>query len=164
MELIIKKYSELTDTEKEQVYSLILKGHEVNPQTLPARLSETALIAFFNDKNKVVATAAIKKPLESYKKSVFAKSKSNLSPDDNYFELGYVMVTKFYRGKKLASQLCEELSKKFLSDKLFATTRTDNSSMQTILQKNQFIEVGEKYLSRDSKTFLKLFVKKETVN
>lgn len=161
MELMIKKYSELTNIEKEQIYNLILKGHEVNPKTLHSRLSEAALIAFFKDSDKVVATAGIKKPLDSYKTIVFTKSKSNLSNKDYPFELGYIMVAKLYRKKKLASQLCRELCEIFSTSTLFATTKVDNLAMQSILQKNHFIEIGEKYPNRDSTAFLKLFVKQE---
>lgn len=159
MEQTIKKYSELTDSEIKQVLDLILKGGEVNPQTLPTRLSEAALIAFIKDNNEVVATATIKKPLDSYKLDVFKKSKSDLSIDDYHFELGYIMVEEKFRKDKLASRLCEELCKIYLSQNLFATTRIDNKGMQSILKKNHFTEFGKQYSNKDNTDFLKLFIK-----
>lgn len=147
-----------------QITNLILKGDEVNPQTLPNRLSESALIAFIVDNDIIIATATIKKPLDSYKKKVFANSKSNLSITDFPFELGYVMVDENRREGKLASQLCRELSKIFLSQNLFATTRTDNLRMQSILRKNYYTEIGIQYPNRTNTAFLKLFIKQKLMD
>ncbi len=159
MELNIKKHSDLTTNELKQVHDLILKGEEVNAKTLSDRFAESACIAFFKDDNLVVATATIKKPLDSYKTKVFTKSKSDLSIEDYSFELGYVMVDEKYRKDKLASRLCRELCRIFLSKKLFATTRVDNYAMQSILRKNYFIKIGEQYPNRDNTAFLILFIK-----
>ena len=164
MELIIKKYPDLTKIELEQIHNLILKGGEVSSITLLQRLSESSLFAFVVDNNIVVATATIKNPLDNYKTNVFAKSKSNLSIIDYPFELGYIMVEESYRKDKLASQLCSELCKAFLKQKLFATTRIDNTPMQSILRKNYFVEIGEQYLNKNKTAFLKLFIKQEQNN
>jgi len=164
MELLIKKYTDLTEVELKGITELILKGDEVNPITLPDRLSEAAFIAFFKDKEVIAATATIKKPLDSYKTKVFTNSKSNLSIADYLFELGYVMVEDKYREHKLASRLCRELCKVFLSHKIFATTRVDNYAMQSILNKNYFIEVGVQYPNRENTNFLKIFIKQKIMD
>ena len=164
MELKIKKHSDLTDTELTQITDLILKGDEVNEHTLSNRLSKSALIAFFVDNNVIVATATIKKPLDSYKTKVFTVSSSNLSIFDYPFELGYVMVDENCREGRLASRLCRELSKIYLSERLFATTRVDNQRMQSILKKNYFTEIGVPYPNRNNTTFLKLFIKQKLMD
>lgn len=164
MNLKIKNHSDLSNYELTQITDLILKGDEVNPETLTDRLSESTLIAFFEDNNKIVATATIKKPLDSYKTKVFTNSKSNLSINDYSFELGYVMVDENCREGKLASRLCRELSKIFLSENLFATTRTDNLRMQSILRKNYYTEIGVQYPTRNNKGFLKLFIKQKLMD
>lgn len=164
MKLEIKKYSDLSEPERVQIINLILKGDEVNSATLPNRLSESALIAYFIDSNKIMATATIKMPLDSYKTKVFYDSNSNLSISDYIYELGYVMVDENCRGGKLASRLCRELTKIFLSQNLFATTRVDNVPMQKILKNNYFSEIGIMYPNRTNTTFLKLFIKQKIMD
>lgn len=164
MELLIKKHSDLTTTELEQIQNLIINGGEVRPDTLSERLLKSSLIAFFKDNNNVVATATIKIPLDSYKAGVFSKSKPGLVIQDYLYELGYVVVDNAYQRKKLASKLCRELCRIFLSSKLFATTRVDNPFMQAILKKNYFEEIGEKYPNKDNTNFLKLYIKREIMD
>lgn len=66
MENCTKKYIELTSTEINQIEKLIIKGGEVDSKTLPNRLSNTELIAFFKQNDKIIATASIKKPTDHF--------------------------------------------------------------------------------------------------
>lgn len=159
MELFIKKYSDLDNDEKRQITNLISRGGEVNQKTLPERLAQTAMIAFLVEDNLVIATASVKIPTKGYKLHVFSESNSNISIDEYIYELGYVMVDEQFRSLKFASKLCSELCRVFLADRLFATTRTNNISMQAILLKNNFSEIGQVYLNRDNTSLIKLFVK-----
>ena len=159
MNPITKTYVQLTTDERQQILDLILLGNEVDSSTLSRSLSQSALIGIYKDKDKVIATATIKKPLGSYKKGIFTKAKTNLSADNYFFELGYVIVDENHRNKKLGQTLCQELCKLFLSKNIFATTRTNNTYMQKILADNLFIEQGTPYCSRDNTTLLKLFTK-----
>lgn len=159
MGLTFKKYSELTSDELTHVLGLILAAKEVNPKTLPQRLSEAILIGIYKVNDSIVATATIKRPLESYKLNVFTKSKTDFKKDDFEFELGYVMVDPKHRKDSLASNLCKELCNLFLSENIFATTRLDNVAMQTILKKNNFAQTGQQYKSRNNTSSLILLVK-----
>ena len=154
-----KKYSEIEKSELIKIEELILKGGEVNPNTLSERLSEADLISFAKLDKNIVATASIKKPLKNYKIKVFTKSNSKLSPEKYNFELGYIMVEKEYRQDKLASTLCKKLCEIYSLENIFATTRVENIGMKIILEKNSFIETGENYLSDNEKTNLNLYIK-----
>ena len=154
-----KKYSEIEKSELIKIEELILKGGEVNPNTLSERLSEADLISFAKLDKNIVATASIKKPLKNYKLKVFTKSNSKLSPEKYNFELGYIMVEKEYRQDKLASTLCKKLCEIYSLENIFATTRVENIGMKIILEKNSFIETGENYLSDNEKTNLNLYIK-----
>lgn len=154
-----KRYSELTDSEKSQIIELITRGAEVNPTTLPFRLEESEIVGFWIDNGIIIATATIKKPLRSYIQYVFSNAKTDLNYTDYNFELGYVYVDEKCRNQKLALRLCRHLCEIFLSEKIFATTRTDNYSMQSILTKLYFTLEGEKYANRNRTSFLQLYIK-----
>ncbi len=160
MEVILKKYSDLTSEEKFKILNLIISGGEVSSDTLPEQLTKAEIISFIKDGENIVATATIKKPRDSYKTKVFTKSCSGISNTIYQYELGYVMVEQDFRKYKLATRLCALLCEKYSNQNLFATTRIDNWGMLSILKKNLFKEVGNQYLNKDKTAFLKLFVNK----
>ena len=160
MEKFLKKYSELTLKEIEQIENLIKEGGEVDSKTLSERLSNTERISFFKENDEIVSTASIKIPTNNYKKNTFIKSQSNRSDEDFMFELGYVSTHKNFHGQKLASQLCNELCELYSSGFVFSTTRIDNEHMKSILSKNNFKETGTEFLNKDKSNFLKLYLNK----
>lgn len=160
MENYIKKYVELTPLEIKQIENLIIKGGEVDPKTLPDRLSNTERISFFKVNNEIISTASIKIPTDSYKTKTFTKSKSSRNNEDFLFELGYVSTDKNFRGEKLASKLCDKLCELYSDHHIFSTTRIDNEYMKSILSKNNFNETGIAFHNKDKSNFLKLYLNK----
>jgi predicted GNAT family N-acyltransferase len=159
MEPILRKYSDLTIDELSEITKLIIKGGEVNPETLPQQLAAAEMFAFVKNNNVIVATATIKIPLDSYKTKVFTNSNSKLLNSEYLYELGYVMVDEEFRKEKLASKLCAKLFEKYSNSKLFATTRTGNYGMLSILSKNSFEKIGIEYQNRDKTAFITLLIK-----
>ena len=160
MEDFIKKYVELTSTEIKQIEDLIIKGGEVDSQTLSERLSHTERISFFKENDKIIATASIKIPTDNYKSKTFIRSKTNKNNSDFLFELGYVSTDENYQGQKLASNLCSKLCELYSNHNVFSTTRVDNESMKSILSKNNFNETGIAFHNKDKSNFLKLYLNK----
>lgn len=154
-----KKYIELSLEEVNQIERLIISGGEIDGNNLPRRLANSKTIGYFKDKDKIIATATIKSPNPEYVKRIFEKSEVKINCDDYQLEMGYVMVDENYRGKKLASKLCDDLSNLYNKDKIFSTTKVSNEFMRKILLHNGFNEIGTKYLNNDKTDYLKLFIK-----
>ena len=159
MELYFKKYSELSQIERNQIKNLIIEGDEVNVNTLTERLSNSEIIAFYVENEKIISTATIKIPTANYKKNTFINSKTNLDFNIFEFELGYISTNINFQGKKLASKLCKELCALYPNHNIFSTTRIDNEPMKSILSKNNFKEIGNEFLNKKQTNFLKLHIK-----
>ncbi len=78
-------------------------------ETLWNRLLQAALLGYVTNAGNIIATAAIKRPLDEYADSVFAKAASEYNYDDFHHELGYVVVDPSFRNNKLATLLCEQI-------------------------------------------------------
>lgn len=159
-----KTTSALSEQEFEQAYNLILKGGEVEPNSLRVRLQNAALIGFIDDRGKIVSVAVIKNPDEEYRNGVFKKAYSKEQPDEYRYELGYVFTEEAFRRKGLARRLCKHLCYYFLSYKLYATTLVENTGMQAILLDNYFSVSGSDYESSMRKENLKLYVRQGLQN
>lgn len=162
MELYLKKYSELSQIEINQIKNLIIEGDEVNVNTLTERLSNAERISFYVENEKIISTATIKIPTANYKKNTFINSKSNVAFDNFEFELGYISTNVNFRGQKLASKLCKELCALYSKHNIFSTTRIDNEPMKLILLQNDFKEIGNEFINKKQTNFLKLHIKLKT--
>lgn len=156
MEKLFKNGKDLTVIELSEISKFIEIGGEVkNP-----RLKEAALVGFYKEDDLLFATATMKLPNANYKANIFKKAETILSNEDFEFELGYVFVTKNCRGKGYALSLCRELCKEYCLHNIFATTKSDNYSMQQILTGLGFKKEGKPYPSTERKNvLLNLFIK-----
>jgi len=159
MDIIYKVPSEISQDEINIIYSLVVRGNKVNPQTLMQRLLSSALIGYVKINDKIVATSAIKQPTKEYRDSVFAKANVVEYASMFDFELGFFFIEEEHRGKKIASNLCDSLCKKFVANNIYAATRTTNFTMHRILTKNGFVPIGTQYKNRDGTADLILFIK-----
>lgn len=154
-----KKPEELTNKEFKTIYQLILKGNEVDANTLQHRLTRAALVCFAIIDSKIIAIAVIKRPSKKYRDSIFTKAQIIDKSNQYKYELGYVFTETDYRGKKISSKLCNQLCDIFLAHNVFATTRSKNKPMQKILVKNHFLPTGVPFHNRKNTDELILFVK-----
>lgn len=159
MEINIKKYSELTEIEIQQILTLIKKGGEVDNEKLPTRFAKSKQIAFFDNEKEIIAVAAIKKPKQSYIQKISKKSNLILELENYNLEIGYVMVDENFRGQQLASKLCDKLIDLNKDEFIYATTKVQNCSMKKILLKNNFNRIGTQYLNEKKDAFLEVYIK-----
>ena len=162
LEAEVKEYAAFSKDDIAQIEQLIIEGGEVDPKTLPDRLKEAKAIAVIRDEQKLVAVAAIKQPLASYRTGVFTKAQVPGSAEEYSLELGYVYTKTKYRGFKLAGRLCRQLVDKFNDVSLFATTRTNNRAMYFILSHLGFTITGEGYENKARNANLYLYVREHS--
>jgi len=156
MQCIITNYTNCSNEEIKTIASLIIRGGEVNTQTLDQKLRRAISIGVVKDNNKIIGTASIKLPKKTYLRNVFVKSNSETIQEKFRYELGYIFVDPDYRGKHLGYSLCKCLIDSFGEHSLFATTRTDNGPMRHILQLLGFQATGNFYEGRNGVSAIQL--------
>lgn len=145
--------SELADFAK-----LIREGGEVANAGLERRVFHAQTLFFVREDKRVVAIAALKRPVQAHRASVFKKAGALLSPITFPLELGWIFVAPGARGRGLSRQLVEAAIQHARGTPLFATTRTDNHPMQASLQRCGFSRHGSDYKSDLSSAHLTLFI------
>jgi len=158
----VKRPSELTTYELEALCQLIASGGEVRKDSLRAHLLEAIIVAYVVDRGRAVAVAAIKKPHDTSSDSAFSKAASEFCYEQFSMELGYVVVEPLYRGRGVASLLCQRLCEMCRSCGVYATVRSTNHVMQVILGRNGFVKTGKPFPSRNGGEDIELFVKMGT--
>jgi len=143
----------------DSAFLLIASGGEVRKETLWDHLLKVALLGYVLDDSKIIATAAIKRPMDTYADSVFTKAMSDYDYNDFNHELGYVVIDPDFRNKRIASRLCEQLCERFFHCSLYATVRTNNPHMLSILYRNGFTDSGNIFKGRVETDCLKLLIR-----
>jgi GNAT superfamily N-acetyltransferase len=96
----------------------------------------------------LAAVAALKRPLLSYRRRVFASSRSALDPIAYNLELGYVAVSPAFARRGLSHKIVTALLAVASGENIFATTRADQPAMNRTLPAAGFRRAGIEYLSR----------------
>ncbi len=157
--IVIQAPNKVSESEFDKFAALVIVGGEV-ADGIRERLTGAYRLGFVFYENEVVGTAAIKKPLISYRRKVFSKAKTNLSPNDYSYELGWIFLHEQHRKKGQMTRLLDKMMPLTKDKSVFSTTRSDNAVMQKILPQLGFEKVGVGYKSerQPSKNIL-LFVK-----
>lgn len=143
----VKSPDELSVAELGSFVALVNEGGEVGGG-LKSRVKGAAALAMLHDvSGKLIGTAAIKKPYDSYRRDVFAKSKAELIATNYPYELGWIYLLEECRGRHLASPLISEVISRFKKAAIFGTARADNKAMHHHFCKQHFKRVGDPYLS-----------------
>lgn len=125
---------------------LVREAFDGSDEALPDRIARAHSLALHRSPSgEPVAIAALKKPLEDYRRVVFDRARADADPDDYELELGWVYVIAAHRGNRLGETLCRRLLENVPGSGLFATTRPDNQSMIGILRRLGFGRAGEPY-------------------
>ncbi|MGD0451183.1 MAG: GNAT family N-acetyltransferase [Candidatus Bathyarchaeia archaeon] len=159
----IKPPIQCTKKEIEAFFQLLKIGSEVEMRSAHEGIMRAKFLAFHYEKESLAGIAALKKPTENYKRGIFLKAKTTEQEDNFDLELGYVVTLERYRGFGICSTLVRQLIERS-QDSMYATTRTTNMAMQTVLQQNGFSKAGVPYkgkLQRVKKAdyFLQLFIR-----
>jgi GNAT superfamily N-acetyltransferase len=130
-----------------QIEKLVLLGSEVMPAGLGDRIARSVRLSWAHNESRIVAVAALKRPNERYRKSVFQKSGATESPSDWEVELGWIFVCEGHRRKSLARKLVAALFTHEPDRNVFATTREQNDPIMPLLKEFGFVQEGTAYAS-----------------
>lgn len=115
----------LADFEK-----LVIEGGAVNPQGLAQRICKASRLLFLRaPDDQLVGVGALKHPRAVYRNRVFADARATVSADEYPVELGWVVVTQSYQGRRLSTRIVGELLPYAKNENIFATTRADERIM-----------------------------------
>lgn len=151
MTTIIDRPKNIDEKILAQLIDLIENGEQVQRKFIKRGIETAELIAFFIDKDELIASATLKNPLHSYRDKVFRLADAEDQKKDFAQELGYIVTNPKYEGQKLCQKLLTEFFKIIDSKEMFATTR--KSSMAHILKKFGYRKLGPTY-----KKDLELFI------
>jgi GNAT superfamily N-acetyltransferase len=111
----------LADFEK-----LVIEGGAVNPEGLRQRIHEASRLLFLREAgDQLVGVGALKRPSPAYRNTVFANAQATVPPGEYPLELGWVVVAKSHRGRRLSTRIVSELLPFAKNENIFATTRAD---------------------------------------
>lgn len=148
-----------SQVEIRQFIGLVEQGGEV-ADGLETRVIQAKTLILAADADVVQAVAALKVPSLGYRNSVFRKA-GEIDLADNFpFEVGWIYVSRKYRGAGISHKLLHAAVTSADGQKVFATTRANNIPMRKTLQKAEFSPFGARFPSvRNPDIDLQLFVK-----
>ncbi|TPL45391.1 GNAT family N-acetyltransferase [Mesorhizobium sp. B2-4-6] len=157
--IVVKAPKACSDAELGQFAAKVADGGEV-ADGIRERAKRAFRLGFIAYENAIVGTAALKKPVDSYRTKVFKKAESQLDPAAYPYELGWIFLDVPHRGKGQMTRLINELLPAAKGAALFATTRNSNEIMRDMLTQLGFSEDGTEYKSKqNSEDSVKLFVR-----
>lgn len=157
-QIVVKTPKSCSDDELDQFSAKVTEGGEV-ADGVRSRVQRAFRLGFIIHKERVVGTAAFKKPAAGYRSKVFANAKSALDPKGFHYELGWIFLDVDHRKKGQMTRLLRELFPSAKGAALFATTRTSNDIMQEMLVQLKFEQSGTDYKSaQNPEETLKLYV------
>lgn len=154
----IKKLSECNEEEINNFLQLVERSEEVERYELRKRIERAVLLAFHYENNILVGIAAIKQPYKTYAKRIFKKAGVSEKYNNYKLEIGWAFTIPEYRRNRICFNLIKKLISTLQLQNIFATTRTDNLSMQKILVRNGFKKIGDSYLGRTGVYRIQLFM------
>ncbi len=158
IEVINKAPGACSEAELEAFIGMVLEGGEVSSIGLPARVRQSAVISFVRRNGALLAVGALKRPTSAHREEVSIGAGIELTDAEYPFELGWIFVSPQARGLGLSKALCRSLVSSRGSEGIFSTTRTENVSMQSTLQRCGFIAAGVEYQSTRGNYALRAFL------
>lgn len=142
--------NECSHQQKLDFAALVKIGGEVNEITLPGLIEGALLLVMLFDNDQLIGTAAVKRPNDSYRKSVFKKAKVGSLADSYPLELGWIVVDPNHRGQGYAGALIEKALNSQCGDiGIYATTKNDR--IRALLTEFGFLLLGEPYQSSQNR-------------
>jgi len=158
--VVARSHAQCSAAEIVAFVSLAKIGGEVSARDIGRGVKRAKYILWIDDDDIApCAVAALKNPFQDCRENVFRKAKSPLRPADYPLEFGYAFTDERRRrcghGRALirrALELAQRLG-------IYASVRSDNNAMRTILEENGFRRSGGEYASSQRDTSLVLFVR-----
>jgi GNAT superfamily N-acetyltransferase len=145
--VILKRPRDCSDQELEGYAALVLRGDEVIKQGLGERIRQAAVLTFAFQESRLVGVAALKTPADGYRTGVFRKAGAAERSKAGDLELGWVFVLADYRGRGVARRVVTNTLDAADGAGVFATTRSENDAMRTLLEAQQLVRAGQPYRS-----------------
>jgi predicted GNAT family N-acyltransferase len=139
-------FGDLGSDDQHSVTRLVFEGGAIEGTTeqILVRLGRTRKLALLRVKatDRIVGVAALKVPADAYRWNKFVAACVPIAGFETAPELGYVVVAKDMRGRRLSGELVELISKE-IREPSFATT--DSSTMMKNLQRSGFVRAGQEW-------------------
>ena len=142
--------------------ALVLEGHEVDPNGLSRRVGLADTLLFAYDARTLIGIGALKRPGNGYRKGVFEKAGGKLAASAFPLELGWVYVIPTSRKSGVGQRIVDAILGAAVDRRLFATSRSDNGTMQRRLERSGFVREGKPFLSDMGDHMVVLFVRGPT--
>lgn len=126
-----------------KLVDLVAKGGEVAMDVVYKNIKSSPIVAWVETDNKPIAVGVLKTPMAVYRQKVFQSAGKSELVNKYKLELGYIYVEPDFRSQGLASGIVNSLSRA----NVYATTRENNSKMNSILQNAGFVQAGNPYPS-----------------
>src|ERR1043165_5323204 len=137
-----------TSLELAEFSALVRVGGEVVTQGFDQLLRNADTLFFARNGDCLVGTAALKRPRDAYRASVFSKAKTTENPESFSIEFGWVFVLPLCRRQGLSHKFAREATSYAGSRRMFATARADNEAMIKALLAAGFHRHARDFLSR----------------
>jgi GNAT superfamily N-acetyltransferase len=149
---------EFSPKEVDEFEQAIREGGEVDPRGLRSRLMSARALVLLREAGRPAAIAALKSPALAYRTRVSISADVEIAVAHYPFELGWVYVSPFARGRKYSHAVSSEALSKSDGRGVFATSRVDNVAMHATLRRLGFARAGTPYRSQLGDQQLQLFL------
>jgi len=131
---------------------------EINPATMPPLIARAlSLLTLYLD-DRLIGTAAIKRPFAAHHQNEFAKAKVGVLAATYPAELGWIVVDSVFRRQGHGRALVGHATCQLDGNAVYATTKSD--TMRAMLLEFGFRPIGESYPSeRETTVSLSLHVR-----
>lgn len=157
--LLAQPPQSFAEAEIQDFMAMVRAGGEVGDVVLEENVRKAECLVVVRQASCLVGVAALKNPLDSYRRNIKSKAGVAVDAQDFPFELGYVFVLPSARRQGLAVKLCRAALAPADGKGVFATARTNNDGMIAILPMFAFSKTGRLYGSVRSGHQLQLFVR-----
>jgi len=149
--------AEMTEHERQEFIAFVLKGGQVNAQTLPGLVDRAVALVTLHDGETLIGTVAVKIPNVGHHHGDFEKAGVKERAAEFPFELGWVHSSRTGNGRRLIAAAVEAAGDR----NVYATTKTDK--MIHMLPDYGFTVLGQPFQSaQDPTASLSLYVRLST--
>jgi GNAT superfamily N-acetyltransferase len=146
--------------ELENFKTMLLSSELEGEDGLEERIAQAEWLAFQYDDNKqLIAIAALKRPVDGYRKGIFKKAGLLEQAGQYPLEFGWVVIRDEYHGRGVGSALLGRLLQKAGPLGIFAVARSSNQSIAASLLKQGFLASGEPYSRRGHRYTYQVFLR-----
>ena len=150
--------SRMSAQEIDSFITFVIAAGEVNPATMPALVAQAMSLITLHHGNRLVGTAAIKRPFAEHHRNEFEKAKVGALAAYYPFELGWIVVDSAFRRQGHGGALVGRAIAQLHDRAIYATTKSD--TVRAMLPQFGFKPVGESYPSeREPAASLSLHVR-----